>query len=181
MSDNTRITIGKVKFSYANVWEAASINGGTEKYSVSIIVSKDDEKTLKQIEKAVAIAEKLAKEKGIKLTKASKRPLRDGDEERPDDPAYKNSMFFNASTTRKPVIVDRKTQPIIDKTEFYSGCIGYVSINFYAFDVNGNKGIAAGLGNLQKTNEGERLSGGASAEDDFQVFDDEDDEDDDLM
>ena len=175
MSDKTRITTGKVKFSYANVWEAASINGGKEKYSVSIIVSKDDKKTLAKIEKAVAAAEKVGKEKGIKLTKASKRPLRDGDEERPDDAAYKNSMFFNASSVNKPEIVDKDVEAILDKTEFYSGCIGRASINFYAFDSNGNKGIAAGLGNLQKLQDGERLSGGASAEDDFGSEDDDDD------
>jgi hypothetical protein len=173
----TRIKTGKVTFSYANVWEPKAISdGATPKYSVSLIIPKSDTKTLDKIKKAVLAAEKLGKDKGIKLTKASKRPLRDGDEERGDKPEYKDCMFLNASTTMKPQIVDANVDPIMDKTEFYSGCVGRATINFYAFDSNGNKGIAAGLGNLQKLEDGERLAGGATAEDDFGSDDEDDDE-----
>ena len=34
----TQVITGEVRFSYAHVWEPSSINGGDEKYSVSIII-----------------------------------------------------------------------------------------------------------------------------------------------
>ena len=99
-------------------------------------------------------------------------PLRDGDEDK-DDEAYEGTMFFSASSNRKPQIVDEDVQPILDRDEFYSGCYGRASINFYLFDVSGSKGIAAGLNNLQKLEDGEHLGGGgSSAEDDFGDDDD---------
>ena len=93
-------------------------------------------------------------------------PLRDGDTER-DDEAYKNSFFVNANSTTAPQIVDRSVQPILDRSEVYSGCYARVSVNFYAFNSNGNRGIACGLGNIQKVRDGEPLGGKSSAADDF--------------
>ena len=95
-----------------------------------------------------------------------KLPLRDGDAER-DDEAYKGAYFVNANSTTAPQIVDKAVQPILDRSEVYSGCCARVSINFYAFNTNGNKGIACGLGNIQKVRDGEPLSGRTSAADDF--------------
>ena len=93
-------------------------------------------------------------------------PLRDGDVERPDDPAYEGMMFINANSQRKPSIVDKDLNPIMTQEEFYSGCYGRASINFYAFNVQ-SKGIAAGLNNLQKLEDGEMLAGGSTADEDF--------------
>ena len=102
------------------------------------------------------------------MPKNFKTPLRDGDEEKEDDAAYRGMMFFNASSLRKPAIVDANLDPIMDKDEFYSGCWGRASVNFYFFDVSGNKGVAAGLNNLQKLEDDERLGGSSSSpEDDF--------------
>ena len=95
-----------------------------------------------------------------------KLPLRDGDAER-DDEAYKGAYFVNANSTTAPRIVDRAVQPILDRAEVYSGCYARVSINFYAFNTSGNKGIACGLGNIQKVRDGEPLSGRTSAADNF--------------
>ncbi len=103
----------------------------------------------------------------------AKLPLRDGDTER-DDEAYKGAYFVNANSTTAPQIVDRAVQPILDRSEVYSGCYARVSINFYAFNTNGNKGIACGLGNIQKVRDGEPLSGRTSAADDFATDLDED-------
>lgn len=168
----SKIITGKVRFSYANVFEPrAMTDGGTLKYSVSLIISKDDEGTIKKIKKAIAQAmedgkSKLA-DKGGKINKSAlKLPLRDGDEER-DDEVYENSLFVNANNTKRPGLVDENVQAIIDPDEFYSGCYGRASINFYAFNSNGNKGIACGLNNLQKLEDGDRLDGSSSAESDF--------------
>lgn len=172
----TKVVTGVVRLSYANVWEPKSINGGDEKYSVSLIIPKSDKKTIADINKAVdtAIKEGAAKFGGKIPNKAAlKLPLRDGDTER-DDEAYKNSYFVNANSLTAPQIVDAKVQPILDRNEVYSGCFARVSITFYAFNSNGNRGIACGLGNIQKVADGESLSGRSNAEDDFTSLDDDD-------
>lgn len=174
--NTTKVVTGVVRLSYANIWDPTSINGGTPKYSVSLIISKDDEKTLAAINAAIdnAIKEGAAKFGGKIPNKASlKLPLRDGDTER-DDEAYKNAFFVNANSTTAPQIVDRSVQPILDRTEVYSGCYARVSINFYAFNSNGNRGIACGLGNIQKVKDGEPLGGKTSAADDFSTEQDDD-------
>ena len=104
---------------------------------------------------------------GGKIPANLKLPLRDGDTEREDDEVYAGKYFINANAKTKPGIVDKGGNPIIDTTEFYSGCYGHASITFYAFNTSGNKGIACGLNNLMKTRDGEMLGGRASAEDDF--------------
>lgn len=167
--NTTKVVTGVVRLSYANVWEPVSINGGTPKYSVSLIIPKSDTKTIEAINAAVdtAIKEGAAKFGGKIPNKAAlKLPLRDGDVER-DDEAYKGAYFVNANSTSAPQIVDRAVQPILDRGEVYSGCYARVSINFYAFNSNGNRGIACGLGNIQKVRDGEPLGGKSSAAADF--------------
>lgn len=175
MENNTKIITGKVRFSYANVWEPKSINGGDEKYSVSLIIPKADTKTVNEIKVAIETAKQEGKAKfGGRVPANLKTPLRDGDIDRPDDEAYKNSYFINANSKDKPQIVDKNVKPILDQSEVYSGCYGRASITFYAFNSNGNKGIACGLGNLQKLADGEALSGRTKAADEFSTFEDED-------
>ena len=169
-----KVITGKVRFSYAHVFEPSAAQEGQEKkYSVSILIDKEDKSTLKKIEAAVEAAKQEGKTKfGGKVPGNLKLPLRDGDLEREDDPNYEGMMFVNATSKNKPGIVDENLEPLMDKEEFYSGCYGRASVNFYPFNVSGNKGIACGLNNLQKTFEGDRLSGGPSAEDDFGSADD---------
>ncbi|NLY36058.1 MAG: DUF2815 family protein [Tissierellia bacterium] len=173
----TKVITGIVRLSYANVWEPKSVNGGKEKYSVSIIIPKEDTKALDEIKKAIdaAIEEGKGKFGGKIPNKASlKTPLRDGDIDRPDDEAYKNSYFINANSITPPQVVDKNVKPILEHSEIYSGVYARVSINFYAFNSNGNKGIACGLGNIQKIRDGEPLGGRVSAEDEFTTEADED-------
>lgn len=171
MENSTKVVTGKVRFSYANVFEPKAVNEGEEpKYSVCVIISKDDKKTLDAIRKAIEAAKQAGKaklaDKNGRIPSNIKTPLRDGDDERGDDPAFENSYFLNCSSSRRPSIVDKDLAPIMDREEFYSGCYGRVSLNFYAFNVQ-SKGIAAGLNNIQKLSDGERLAGGSSADEDF--------------
>lgn len=174
---STKVITGEVRFSYAHVWEPASINGGEAKYSVSLLIPKSDKKTINAINKAIEAAKQSGISKfGGKVPANLKTPLRDGDVEREDDEIYAGHYFVNANANTKPGIVNKNGQPIIDSTQFYSGCYGYASITFYAFNSNGNRGIACGLNNLMKTRDGESLGGRAKAEDDFAdlIGDDED-------
>lgn len=182
MSTNpTKVITGKdTRWSYANVWEPKSINGSTPKYSVSLIIPKSDKVTIEKIKKAIEAAyrEGEAKLKGNSKTlpplSAIKTPLRDGDLERPYDPTYANSYFINANSATAPGIVDIDLNPILNRSEVYSGVYGRASVSFYAFNSNGNRGIACGLGNLQKIRDGEPLGSKASAEDDFASLEDND-------
>lgn len=174
------ITGPTTRWSYANVWEPKSINGGTPKYSVSLIIPKSDKVTVEKIKKAIQAAyeEGQSKLKGngksVPSLSVIKTPLRDGDLERPDDEAYANSYFINANSATAPGIVDADRNTIIDRSEVYSGVYGRASINLYAFNSNGNKGIACGLNNLQKIKGGEPLGGKSRAEDDFATEDNDD-------
>lgn len=176
-----KVIAGKdTRWSYANVWEPKAINGGAPKYSVSLIIPKSDTATVAKINAAIEAAyhEGEAKLKGngrsVPPLAAIKNPLRDGDVERPDDPAYANAYFVNANSATAPGIVDADRNSILTRSEVYSGVYGRASINFYAFNSNGNKGIACGLNNLQKLRDGEPLGGKASAESDFATDDDSD-------
>lgn len=176
----TKVITGvNTRWSYANVWQPKSINGGTPKYSVSLIIPKTDTDTVNKVKSAIQAAydEGESKLKGSSKSVPSlsviKTPLRDGDLERPDDEAYKNAYFINANSSTAPGVVDADRQPIIDTSEVYSGVYGRASINFYAFAVNGSKGIACGLNNLQKIKDGEPLGGKSRAEDDFADADDD--------
>lgn len=176
---NTQTTkvIVPCRFSYLNAFEPKSIEGSAPKYSVSAIIPKSDKLTLDKINKAIEQAKQDGKDKwGGKIPANLKLPLRDGDLDREDDPNYANSFFINANSNSRPGVVDARLNPIIDSDELYSGCYGRVSITFYAFNSNGNKGIAAGLGNLQKLKDGEPLGGGRiKPEDEFEAEEDGDD------
>ena len=176
----TKVKTGKVRFSYAHVFKAYAHEEGQEaKFSVSLIIPKKDKAAIKRITGAIkaAIGEGLSKftpkiqaaiKQGKTLPSSFKMPLRDGDDEREDNEEYADAYFINCSSKRKPGIVNEDLEELFDETEFYSGCYGRASVNFYAFNVSGNQGIACGLNNLQKLEDGENLGGSSvSAADDF--------------
>lgn len=176
----TKVITGVCRWSYANVWQPKAIEEGAKpKYSVSLIIPKSDTATIEKIRAAIQAAyeEGAAKLKGTSKSvpplSTLKTPLRDGDTERPDDPAYANSYFVNANSITAPGVVDADRQPIIDTSEVYSGVYGRASINFYAYCTKTAKGIACGLNNLMKTKDGEPLGGHSRAEDDFADIDDD--------
>lgn len=178
---NQVITGPNCRFSYCSVWEPKSVNGSEPKYSVSVLVPKTDKETVRKIREAIQVAYKEgeARLKGrgtLPPLSALRTPLRDGDTERPDDPAYAGMWFLNANTAHRPGVVDATRSPIMDRSEFYSGCYGRASISFFAYNSNGNRGIACGLNNLMKLRDGEPLGGRTSAADDFAGL--EDDEED---
>jgi hypothetical protein len=191
--NSTKVTTGIIRFSYVHLLEPhAAQPGQDEKYSVQLLIPKTDTKTLDKIHAAQEAAKQAGKSSkwGGKVPGNLKMTLRDGDEEHDtdDEPAYKGMMFMNVSSNTKPGIVgtqrgeDGKLKAIDDEDEIYSGMYGRASINFYAYNSNGSKGVTAGLNNVQKTRDGERLGGGhTKAEDDFDDWEDDTDEDEDLL
>lgn len=178
-TNNATKVVVPCRISFANIWEPKSINGSEEKYSVSLLISKDDKATLTKIHKAIEAAKEAAKSKkwNGKIPANLKLPIHDGDIDRPDDENYAGCFFFNATSKDAPQIVDRKVQPIIDPMECGSGDYCNVSVNFYGFAASGNKGVAAGLQNIQLVRHGERLAGKPSASSDFVAIEGEEEED----
>ena len=173
-----KVVTGPCVFSYLNCWEPkAAQDGGKPKFSVSLIIPKSDTKTHEKIQAAIQAAyqEGQGKLKGngksVPPLSSLRTPLRDGDVDRPDDEAYRNAWFINANSDSAPGVVDAECQPIMNRSEMYSGVKGRASISFYAYNVNGNRGVACGLNNLQKLADGTPLGGKARAEDDFATED----------
>ena len=113
MKNPMKVITGKnTRFSYLNVNEPKSINGGAAKYSVSLIIPKSDTITIQKIKAAIKAAyeDGQAKLRGngksVPALDTLKIPLRDGDKERPDDEAYANAYFVNANSSNKPGVVD---------------------------------------------------------------------------
>ena len=166
----TKVVTGKVRMSYVNVFQAKSYQEGAAKYSVTILIPKSDKETVKKIKAAIAEAEEegVTSKWGGKKPKSLWNPLRDGDEEKADEhPEYEGMYFVNCKSSTKPVVVDKDLNEILDPDEFYSGCWGRASINFYPFD-NTTKGVGAGLNRLQKLKDDTRFGGASgSVEEDF--------------
>lgn len=175
---DTKIMTGKVRFSYANVFQAKAIDGGPAKYSISLLIPKSDKVTVAAVNKAIEAAKAQGKEKTWKgkMPPVLKLPLRDGDAEKPDNEEYEGMWFLGCNSSVKPGILGPDKLPITTEEGFYSGCYGRAVINFYPFDQKGNKGVAVGLNNLMKMEDGERLGGRDTAENDFASIEGEEDD-----
>lgn len=174
----TKVITGKVRASYAHIFEAHSMNeDAPKKYSVSLIIPKSDTQMIETIENAIEQAKEESKSKwNGKIPNNLKPTLRDGDIDREDDEAYKDAYFINANSTNQPGIVDQNKIRLTEPGTIVSGDYIRASINFYGYNVNGSKGVAAGLNNIQLVEKGEALSGASKAEDDFDEVDSDDDD-----
>lgn len=168
-----RVRTGEVRLSYAHINEPRqSLDGQDPKYSASLIIPKADTETIRLIEEAIQEAAKDGVGKfGGKIPANLQTPLRDGDTDREDDPNYQDAMFINANATlkNKPQVLKQVGGKLVpaEPGDVYSGVYASVSVEFFAYNFNGKKGIGAGLGNVLVLRDGEPLSGGASAESDF--------------
>ena len=168
----TTVRLGEVRFCYAHVFEPRKDEDGTEgKYSLCVLIPKTDKQAIQLAEDAINAAKEKGKSGkwGGKVPGRLTTPLRDGDEEEKGE-EYEGMMFFNCSAKQKPgvrVLDGGMIVEALDGDDFYSGCWGAVTVNFFPYDSNGNKGVGAGLNNVIKTRDDEKLAGGASAESDF--------------
>lgn len=175
---STKIVTGKVRFSYVHVFQPwAGAEGQEPKYSVCVLIPKSDTQTVASIKAAIEAAKEAGKSLwGGKIPPNLRTPLRDGDAERSDQPEFQGHWFLNASSKQRPGVVDKQLNPILEPTEFYSGCYGRVSLNFYPYNQAGNRGIGVGLNNIQKLADGEPLGGRTRPEDDFDVVAEEEED-----
>lgn len=170
--------IQNVRLSFVNLFEPKSIEtGATPKYSAVILIDKNDKEAIAAIKAEIerAVTKGVTSNKftaAATKTQTFRRALRDGDSYYEEDPkpardAFKGHFFLNASNTEKPGVVDKHLDPILDKSEVYSGCYAHVDINFFPYKFQGNAGIGCSLNNVMKTRDGERLDNRQTAQQAF--------------
>lgn len=168
------ITTGKVRASYVNVFQPkVPKNGGEPKYTLTLLIPKTDTATLNSI---YAEIEKAKLEGAQKVFNGAVPPmckttLYDGDGYQPSGEAFgeecRGHMVLRTSSTARPLTVGLDMQEILNPADVYSGCYVRANINFYAYNNEGNKGIACGLNAVQKIGDGEPLTARVSAEEAF--------------
>jgi len=132
-------------------------------YSTAILIPKSDTATITALKAAIkeALAEGVAKKWSGKTPANLKNPLRDGDTERPDDETYAGHFFLNAKGPRggkeQPVLLTKNGVLTDSAGIIYSGAFARVSVQFYPFDVSGNRGVAAGVTSILSMEHGEPL------------------------
>jgi hypothetical protein len=161
----------KFRAFYANVWEPRAMQEGKEPfYSVMMVFDKEAQET-QEFKNLKKMAMQAAKEKfGEKLPSNLRTPFRKGSEKLDTNGMEADFVFVNAKSKYQPGVVNQAAQDIIEKDEFYSGCYARATVTAYAYDVQGNKGVAFGLQNLQKLGDGEVLGGRKAAKDEFEVI-----------
>ena len=136
----SKVILQNVRLSFVHVDAPQAIEEGQDKkYSVSVIIPKSDKVNIAKMEKAIKIAMEDGKEKlGKFVASKLKVPLRDGDEDRPEDEAYEDAMFFSASSARKPGIISITAVDMSKEEDYiYSGVYAHVSLNLYAYNTSG--------------------------------------------
>lgn len=167
--DLTNVTTGEVRLSYEHLMKPyARKPGDPEKYSVTILIPKSDQATMSRIWAAIEAATQRGASgpwNGVVPPKVS-NPIHDGDGVRPSDgmpygDECKGCWVFTASCSadRKPEVVDKIGNPIIDHSQIYSGIYGRVNVDFFPYNSDGRKGIGASLGPVQKLRDGDSLGG----------------------
>lgn len=166
-----KVLTPKFRVSFPNVFKAKVNNlSGEEEFSLVALFPKDADLTFLKAAAKEAIVEKWGADKS-KWPKLLRNPLRDQADKMKEGvlPAghEEGAMFLNLKTKQRPGIVNENMEDIIDSSEFYPGCYARASVNAYAYDQKGNRGVAFGLSNIQKMGDGESLGGRSTPEQDF--------------
>lgn len=167
---------------FAQVFNPKSFQPGQDaKYSMLLVFEKEKIKAdkswlaLRSAVQAAAVG-KFGADEAKKLATRGKLtlPWRDGSEyEEYGAPFSDKTVMLKLSSTSAPGIVNGALRPILDDSEFYSGCKARATAAVWPYDTAGNKGVTLLLNNIQKTADGERLSGSRkAAEEDFEATED---------
>lgn len=179
------MVFGPVRLSYVHLFEKYAFEGedkDSAKYMCSVLIPDSEKAALKAIDEAIeaVIAEAVTnKWRGVrpKRPKRIATPLRDGNEKENAGDEYRDVMYFNAKSSRRPAVVDRDCEPLTDPDSMYSGVWANVSVTFFAYDVSGNKGVGVALNSVQKVRDDEPFGGSGDGSRDFDDFGGADDDD----
>lgn len=168
------ITTGKVRASFVHIFQPHAAPGSTDaKYSVTLLIPKTDAATLNAVYAEIEQAKQAGVQKvfGGVLPPVINLPIYDGDGTRPNGepfgPECRGHMVLRASSREQPAVVDLHVQPILSPAEVYSGCYIRASIDFFAYNQSGNRGIGCGLNAVQKIEDGESLTSRVTAAEAF--------------
>ena len=166
-----KVTTPEFRASFPALFKAESYEGGKEKYSIVMVFPKKTD--LGPMKAAAKVVAQTTWPNGFPAN--LKTPFRDGADKGELEGFGPDTIFITASTIRKPGLVDRQLQNIIEPERFYAGCYARATVSAFTYDVKGNKGVSFGLHNVQFLRDGEPLAGGTKAEDDFEAVEGEED------
>lgn len=190
----------EVRFAFCHLAEPYAFDETQQKkYSLNILIDKEDKVTLG----AVQANYKQAVERGIEqFGQAFQRkatPLKreagsdkgllidcDADDRYNTNKEYKGKYMMALKSTTAPDVLTKQTgltklTPEEIKENVYSGCYGKVTFNCYPYNKIAT-GVAAGLGNVFKTRDGDFMGGRVAGATDFsdeidQAYDEASDDD----
>lgn len=145
---------------------------GDPKYQITLVFDEDTDLTeMKAEAKRVGIEKFGAKFPDLVKKGKMNWPFIDNADKVDDDDERVEGFTVDGEhvgfkSKDKPGIVDADAEPIMDKSDIYAGMKARVSCRAFAYD-NESKGVAFYLINVQKVDDGERLSGNPDASDDF--------------
>lgn len=158
--------------SYPNVHTAKAFKPGQDpKYSFVGLFNKEDLSVMKKAADA-AVLETYGTLDREQLPEGFRSPFRDGNKKK-DKKGYAGKIFVSFSSKKRPGLIDKDKQPILDPEDFYPGCFARAEVLAYTYDYMGNVGVAFALLNVQKLKNGIKISGRKDAEEVFDVYEDE--------
>lgn len=172
-NDESRVVTPEFRCSFLNVAKPLTKLKGklleNPKYQVTMVFDKaEDLNPLKQL-LVNAAKEKWGSISAAMIKKHVGAVFRDGSEKEHLAGFSDNIIFCNAKSQNKPGIVDKSSAIMMNpEADFKSGDYAKAQVTAYAYDVNGNKGVAFGLQHIQQTRIGEAL--GAGGGDPTKVF-----------
>lgn len=173
---NGNVLTPEGRFSYASLFHARlprdAQPGAKAKYQCTILFKPNEDLSILVDEYKRVLSEKFGTDPA-KWPKKLKNPFLKQDDFDGDE-YVKGAFMLRCNSIRKPGVVDARAQQIEDEGLVYSGCYGRLTVRAYYYDTAGNKGVAFGLQNAQKTRDGDPLGGtAANPTDEFDSFGDD--------
>lgn len=133
------IVVGRL--SYPKLFKPESSFGKDPQYSCELVIPKDSDLSKLKAAMAAAVNEKWPDPK--KRPKL-KNPLRDGDEDKPNNEQYEGSYFIAARGKNKPAVVIGKDMiPCESESEVYPGRKAAISVTASPFEFKDENGGSA--------------------------------------
>lgn len=174
-TSSTKAMTPEFRVAFPSVFQARKNDlNGKDEFSVVALFPKDADLKPLHLAAQAALVAKFGPDKKKWPTKM-RSPFRDqGDRAKNENgkevlpQGYEKGLtYLTLRSQQKPGVVDKDVQEIIDTSEFYGGCWARASINAYAYDIKGNRGVSFGLGNLQKVKDGDAFGNRTKPQDDF--------------
>jgi hypothetical protein len=163
-----RLITPKARLSFPTLFRPKAIEQGKEPvYSCTLLFSPEAQATPEFAALKKAAHDCVMEKWNGKPPAGLRSPFRKAEEKEGREGYEPGWIFINVSSKQRPGVVDRNRQQIIDENDIYPGCWVIASLNPYAYDQKGNKGVSFGLNNVMKVADGTALGSRVRAEDDF--------------